>query len=109
MYVCLFAIHDRLLSGNILLDNGFRNIWQNAPLFRELREPAVGRCLRYLWPHDSYRGGCMAAKSVYSLLISASEKGVSVSGNVEAFAELGFALHVIGATGKCEISTTVMG
>lgn len=51
----------------------------------------------------------MAAKSVYSSLISASEKGVSVSDNVEAFAELGFAPHVIDATGKCEISTTVMG
>ncbi|PRC60539.1 alpha-hydroxy-acid oxidizing enzyme, partial [Mycobacterium sp. ITM-2017-0098] len=30
-------------------------------------------------------------KSAYSSLISASEKGVSVSDNVESFAELGFA------------------
>jgi L-lactate dehydrogenase (cytochrome)/glycolate oxidase len=48
-------------------------------------------------------------KSAYSSLISASEKGVSVSDNVEAFAELGFAPHVIGATEKRDLSTTVMG
>jgi heme/flavin dehydrogenase (mycofactocin system) len=48
-------------------------------------------------------------KSAYSSLISASEKGVSVSDNVEAFAELGFAPHVVGATEKREMSTTVMG
>jgi L-lactate dehydrogenase (cytochrome)/glycolate oxidase len=48
-------------------------------------------------------------KSAYSSLISASEKGVSVSDNVEAFAELGFAPHVIGATEKRELATTVMG
>jgi len=34
---------------------------------------------------------------------------VSVSDNVEAFAELGFAPHVIGATEKREMATTVMG
>jgi heme/flavin dehydrogenase (mycofactocin system) len=48
-------------------------------------------------------------KSAYSSLVSASEKGVSVSDNVEAFAELGFAPHVVGATEKREMSTTVMG
>ncbi|MCW2556853.1 MAG: flavin oxidoreductase [Mycobacterium sp.] len=48
-------------------------------------------------------------KSAYSSLISASEKGVSVSDNVEAFAQLGFAPHVIGATEKREMATTVMG
>ncbi|MDG4663929.1 pre-mycofactocin synthase MftD [Mycobacterium sp. 236(2023)] len=48
-------------------------------------------------------------KSAYSSLISASEKGVSVSDNVESFAELGFAPHVIGATEKREMATTVMG
>ena len=39
-------------------------------------------------------------KSVYSSLISASEKGITVSDNVEAFSELGFAPHVIGALEK---------
>ena len=36
-------------------------------------------------------------KSVYSSLISASEKGLTVSDNVGAFAQLGFAPHVVGA------------
>src|ERR1700744_3472498 len=48
-------------------------------------------------------------KSVYSSLISASEKGITVSDNVEAFSELGFAPHVIGAQEKRDLSTTVMG
>ncbi|MEN3222658.1 alpha-hydroxy-acid oxidizing enzyme [Mycobacterium vulneris] len=48
-------------------------------------------------------------KSAYSSLISASEKGVTVSDNVESFAELGFAPHVVGATEKREMATTVMG
>ena len=43
-------------------DNGFDNVWKNAPLFRELREPqsagACGSCGHY----DACRGGCMAAK-----------------------------------------------
>ncbi len=66
VYACPFAIHDRFLAGNILSDSGFgagfANIWKNAPLFRELREPqsagACGSCGHY----DSCRGGCMAAK-----------------------------------------------
>jgi L-lactate dehydrogenase (cytochrome) len=48
-------------------------------------------------------------KSVYSSLISASEKGVTVTDNVESFGELGFAPHVIGALEKRDLSTTVMG
>ena len=48
-------------------------------------------------------------KSVYSSLISASEKGLTVTDNVEAFGELGFAPHVIGALEKRDLSTTVMG
>lgn len=48
-------------------------------------------------------------KSAYSSLISASEKGVTVSDNVEAFSELGFAPHVVGAPAKRDLSTTVMG
>src|SRR5579875_2503378 len=48
-------------------------------------------------------------KSVYSSLVAASEKGVTVSDNVEAFSELGFAPHVVGAIEKRDLSTTVMG
>jgi mycofactocin radical SAM maturase len=62
VYACPFAIHDKFLAGNILSDGGFDNVWKNAPLFRELREPqsagACGGCAHY----DSCRGGCMAAK-----------------------------------------------
>src|SRR5664279_902069 len=48
-------------------------------------------------------------KSVYSSLISASEKGVTVSDNVASFSELGFAPHVVGALEKRDMATTVMG
>ncbi len=48
-------------------------------------------------------------KSVYGALIAASEKGVTVADNVDAFGELGFAPHVIGAIEKRDLSTTVMG
>ena len=48
-------------------------------------------------------------KSVYSALVAASEKGITVSDNVEAFGELGFAPHVVGAQEKRDLSTTVMG
>src|SRR5271157_6352210 len=48
-------------------------------------------------------------KSVYSSLLSASEKGITVADNVAAYSELGFAPHVIGAMEKRELSTTVMG
>ncbi|BBX98200.1 pre-mycofactocin synthase MftD [Mycobacterium lacus] len=48
-------------------------------------------------------------KSVYSSLIAASEQGITVADNVAAFAEIGFAPHVVGATAKRDMSTTVMG
>ena len=48
-------------------------------------------------------------KAVYSALLAGSEKGLTYSDNVEAYAELGFAPHVIGATETRDLSTTVMG
>ena len=48
-------------------------------------------------------------KSAYSALLGASEKGVTVSDNVESFAELGFAPHVVGVSEKRDMTTTVMG
>jgi L-lactate dehydrogenase (cytochrome) len=48
-------------------------------------------------------------KSVYSALIAASERGITVADNVDAFGELGFAPHVIGAVEKRDLATTVMG
>ncbi len=47
-------------------------------------------------------------RSVYFALVAASEKGATASDNVEAFGELGFAPHVIGALEKRDLSTTVM-
>ena len=48
-------------------------------------------------------------RPAYSSLLAACEKGVTVADNVEAFCELGFAPHVIGATEKRDMSTTVLG
>lgn len=48
-------------------------------------------------------------KSVYAALIAGSERGVTVDDNIAAFAELGFAPHVVGLSDKRELSTTVMG
>ena len=48
-------------------------------------------------------------RSVYSALVAASEKGVTVADNVDAFSELGFAPHVVGAAEKRDLSTTVLG
>ena len=48
-------------------------------------------------------------KPAYSSLLAACEKGVTVNDNVDAFCELGFAPHVIGATEKRDMSTTVLG
>jgi len=66
VYACPFAIHDRFLAGNILTDTGFgagfANVWKNAPLFRELREPQSAGACSSCGHYDSCRGGCMAAK-----------------------------------------------
>lgn len=48
-------------------------------------------------------------KSVYSALLAGSEKGLTVADNVAAFGELGFAPHVVGASAKRDLTTTVMG
>ena len=48
-------------------------------------------------------------KPVHSALLAASEQGVTVADNVDAFGELGFAPHVIGAVEKRDLSTTVLG
>ena len=48
-------------------------------------------------------------KSVYSALVAGSERGVSVDDNTAAFAELGFAPHVVGQKPERAMDTTVMG
>ncbi|HEU0191150.1 MAG TPA: mycofactocin radical SAM maturase [Mycobacterium sp.] len=62
VYACPFAIHEQFLAGNVLADGGFANVWKNAPLFAELRDPkAAGACASCPL-YDACRGGCMAAK-----------------------------------------------
>ncbi|GGF24530.1 pre-mycofactocin synthase MftD [Williamsia phyllosphaerae] len=48
-------------------------------------------------------------KSVYSALVAGSEKGITITDNVEAFGEIGFAPHVVGAHAERELSTSIMG
>jgi len=46
---------------------------------------------------------------VYGALVAGSERGVSVDDNTAAFAELGFAPHVVGQKPERAMDTTVMG
>src|SRR6202167_5940590 len=48
-------------------------------------------------------------KSVYGARVAGSEKGLTVSDNIRAFSELGFAPHVVGLSAKREMATRVMG
>ncbi len=47
--------------------------------------------------------------SVYSALLAGSEKGLTVSDNVAAFDELGFAPQVAGLSDQRDLATTVLG
>jgi len=47
--------------------------------------------------------------SVYGALLAGTEKGLTVSDNVTAFDELGFAPHVAGLSARRELATTVLG
>ena len=62
VYACPFAIHESFLAGNLLADGGFQRVWQDSPLFTELREPQTGGACAKCSYFDSCRGGCMAAK-----------------------------------------------
>ena len=57
----------------------------------------------------SFETVAIAQQRAKKSLISASEKSVTISANVDAFDELGFAPHAIGAQNKHELATTVMG
>ncbi|GAB3577916.1 mycofactocin radical SAM maturase [Calidifontibacter terrae] len=61
VYACPFAIHDRFKAGNVR-EGGFDNVWTDAPLFRQLREPSGGGACASCSAYDTCRGGCMAAK-----------------------------------------------
>lgn len=47
--------------------------------------------------------------SVYSALLAGSERGTTLSDNINAWSELGFAPHVAGLHGTRDLSTSVMG
>ena len=47
--------------------------------------------------------------SVYGALVAGSEKGVTVTDNIDAFSELGFAPHAAGLPAQRDLSTAVMG
>ena len=47
--------------------------------------------------------------TVYGALVAGSERGLTIDDNMAAFAELGFAPHVVGHQPQRDLSTTVMG
>ncbi|MFD3309525.1 pre-mycofactocin synthase MftD [Streptomyces sp. NPDC058694] len=47
--------------------------------------------------------------SVYGALVAGSERGRTLQNNISAFAELGFAPHVVGHHAERDLSTTVLG
>lgn len=73
-----------------------KNPWARNPWFETVSE-AQRRAKKRL------------PKSVYSSLVAGTQAGVTVSDNVHAFDELGFAPHVIGAQDERDLSTHVMG
>ncbi len=48
-------------------------------------------------------------KSVYASLVAGTQAGVTLDDNVQAFSELGWAPHVVGAQPEREMTTSVMG
>ncbi|HQV18641.1 MAG TPA: mycofactocin biosynthesis FMN-dependent deaminase MftD, partial [Gordonia sp. (in: high G+C Gram-positive bacteria)] len=72
------------------------NPWARNPWFETVAE-AQRRAKRRL------------PKSVYSSLVAGTQGGITVNDNVDAFSELGFAPHVIGAQDDRDLSTSVMG
>ena len=62
VYACPFAIHDQFHAGNLLTDGGFQRVWQDSPLFQDLRSPQTGGACTKCAHYDACRGGCMAAK-----------------------------------------------
>ncbi|ROZ89448.1 pre-mycofactocin synthase MftD [Gordonia sp. OPL2] len=73
-----------------------QNPWARNPWFETVHE-AQRRAKKRL------------PKSVYSSLVAGTQAGVTLRDNTEAFSELGFAPHVVGAQPDRELSTSVMG
>lgn len=73
-----------------------RNPWKQNPWFESVA--VAQRRARKRLP-----------SSVYGALLAGSERGQTYEDNTAAFAELGFAPHVAGASGERLMATTVMG
>ena len=73
-----------------------KNPWAQNPWFESVAE-AQRRAKKRL------------PASVYAALVAGSERGVTVDDNTAAFAELGFAPHVVGHAAHRDLSTSVMG
>lgn len=73
-----------------------KNPWARNPWFETVAE-AQRRAKKRL------------PKSVYSSLIAGTQAGVTVNDNVNAFSEIEFTPHVIGAQPDRELATTVLG
>ncbi|WP_026917273.1 pre-mycofactocin synthase MftD [Gordonia shandongensis] len=73
-----------------------KNPWRRNPWFETVLE-AQRRARKRL------------PKSVYSSLVAGTQGGVTLSDNIDAFSELGFAPHVVGVKPERNLSTRVMG
>ncbi|MXP20462.1 mycofactocin biosynthesis FMN-dependent deaminase MftD [Gordonia sp. HNM0687] len=73
-----------------------KNPWARNPWFETVHE-AQRRAKKRL------------PKSVYSSLVAGTQAGITLNDNTQAFNELGFAPHVVGAQPDRELATTVMG
>lgn len=73
-----------------------KNPWRRNPWFE-----TVGEAQR--------RARKRLPKTVYSSLVAGTQAGITVTDNVDAFTEIGFAPHVVGATAERDLTTTVMG
>lgn len=73
-----------------------KNPWAQNPWFESVAE-AQRRARKRL------------PASVYAALVAGSEGGVTLGDNTSAFAQLGFAPHVIGKPIKRDLMTTIMG
>ncbi len=62
VYACPFVLHDEFRAGSVLDPGGFRGVWQDSDLFRELREPTSAGACASCGSYDACQGGCMAAK-----------------------------------------------
>jgi mycofactocin radical SAM maturase len=62
VYACPFVMHPEFRAGTVLSSGGFREVWEQSPLFLGLREPSDGGSCNACGSYSVCHGGCMAAK-----------------------------------------------